>query len=109
MTTDFVIAYVRRKMKDEGHGNQYVLGFRELKLRNKEKVVINATGQYYYLVGGFSTDFTIASESGLYDLVTDKTNETQHEHTGKITITNKLDPILHLQFIVVTPKKNKRK
>ena len=109
MTTDFVIAYVRRKMKEEGHGDKYVLGFRELKLRAKEQVVIAATGQYYYLVGGFTTDVTITSDLGVYDLVTDKTNEAQHEHSGKITITNKLNPILHLQFIVVTPRKNIKK
>jgi hypothetical protein len=106
MTTDFVIAYVRRKMKEEGHGDKYLLAFREIKLRAKESIVIKAIGQYYYFVAGFTTDITIVSDTGVYDQVTDKTNEIQHEHTGKITITNKLNPILHLQFIVVTPKKN---
>ncbi len=109
MTTDFVIAYVRRKMKEEGHGDKYLLAFREIKLRAKETIVIKATDQYYYFVDGFTADILIVSDTGVYDQVTNKINEMQHEHTGKITITNKINPILHLQFIVVTPKKNIKK
>ena len=65
MTTDFVIAYVRRKMKEEGHGDKYVLGFRELKLRAKEQVVIAATGQYYYPVTGKSASTICIITAGL--------------------------------------------
>lgn len=103
MTTDFVLAHLPHKMRELGVNDNYALTFRELVIPNKATVEINAPGQFYFLVGGFSNFFTITSEGGLYDLLSTSINEVAHEHTGKIKIVNREDPTLHLQFIVVIP------
>jgi|ERR1044072_2525574 hypothetical protein len=103
MTTDFVLAHLPHKMQELGVGDNYALTFRELVIKGKSTLQINAPGQFYFLVGGFSTFFTITSEGGLYDLTATNINEQAHEHSGKITIENREDPPIMLQFIVVIP------
>ncbi len=104
MTTDYVLGYhVPQKMKDEGV-SEYVVSFRDLTLKKLQTIEIKAAGQYYYFVGGFSSEIRITSETGIYDLIDDKVNEMQHEHTTKLTIVNRSNGILHLQFVVVALK-----
>lgn len=103
MTTEFVLAYVSRKMRSEGVGENYALAFRELVIKGKQKIEIDAAGQFYYLVAGFSAFFSVTSENGVYDLSQTNTNEQAHEHFGKIVIENREDPTLLLQFIIAIP------
>jgi hypothetical protein len=102
MTSEYVLAYVPRKMKALGVNENYALSFRELPVKGTVTLVIEAVGQYYFLVAGFSPDISIESETGIYDQ-TASTNELQHEHTGKITIQNRGSATIFLQFIVVIP------
>lgn len=104
MTTQYVLAYVPRKMKELGAEDRYVLSFRDLTLKNKQSLQIKADGEYYYFVDGFTSEIRITSETGVYDLLDDKINEMQHEHTGTLSIVNKGTNLLHLQFIVAIPK-----
>ena len=53
MTTEYVLAYVPRKMKELGAEDRYVLSFRDLTLKKNQKLEIKADGEYYYFVGGF--------------------------------------------------------
>jgi hypothetical protein len=91
-------------MKVTGAGDNYLLSFRHLTLKANQTIVIKATGEYYYFVGGFSDEIKIISDTGAYDLLNVKLTEMQHEHTGKITIENKNAALLHLEFIVVIPQ-----
>ncbi len=102
MTSEYVLAYVPRKMKAIG-AEDYALSFRELPIKKTVTLEIDATNQFYFFVAGFSADITITSETGVYDLLDTTTNEMQHEHTGKIKIYNRGSGTVFLQFIVVIP------
>lgn len=103
MTTDYVLAYVPRKMRELGVNENYALAFRELVIKPNGEITIDAQGQYYFFVGGFTSNVSIKSETGVYDLTISSINESIHEHTGKIKITSRTSEILHLQFVVVIP------
>jgi hypothetical protein len=103
MTSEYVLAYVPRKMKAMGVDDNYQLTFRDLIIKKATSLEIDATGQFYYLIAGFSPDISITSESGVYDVSSAIVNEMQHEHTGKITIQNRGSSNLFLHFIVVIP------
>jgi|GEM_PF-445131 len=106
MTSEFVLAYVARKMRELGVGDNYTLAFREMIVGKTETITISAPDHFYYLIDGFVPQLRITSDMGFYDLEEPGTNELQHEHTGTITISNKeIDPI-RLQFIVAIPMLN---
>ena len=90
-------------MKALGVNENYSLSFRELPVKKTVTIDIDATGQYYFFIAGFSTDISITSETGVYDLAATNLNELQHEHTGKIKILNRGSVTVFLQFIVVIP------
>jgi hypothetical protein len=121
MTTEFVLAYVPRKMKELGFGNDYVLAFRELVVPDSVALEIDAQREYYFFIGKDAPSgggvigpisggpVRIESEMGVYDLSDTKLNEIVYEHTGKITISNASGSPAFLQFIVVIPvRKAKR-
>lgn len=95
--------YAQRKLKELNVNGNYALDFRHLAVQDKKTIIINADNQFYYLVDGYATTFRITSDTGVYDLTDTKLSEVKHEHTGQISIQNRVSPILHLQFIVVTP------
>lgn len=103
MNPQIALEYAQRKLKELNVNENYTLDFRHITVQDKETIEIEATNQFYYLVDGFATTFRISSETGVYDLTDTLLSELKHEHTGKINIQNRVTPILHLQFIVVTP------
>ncbi len=103
MNPQIALEYAQRKLKELNVNENYTLDFRHIIVQDKKIIQVEATNQFYYLVDGYATTFRITSDTGVYDLTDTKLSELKHEHTGVITIQNRVTPILHLQFIVVTP------
>lgn len=104
MTTEFALAYIARKMREKGVNDHYLLAFRHVVVKPNRKLEIPASGQIYLLVEGFTHLVRIESDNGVYDLLDAGLNELIHEHTGKITITNRSANYRSFAFVVAIPK-----
>jgi hypothetical protein len=51
------------------------------------------------------TGVRIESPNGIFDLIDTKVAEQEHEHSGKISITNRTSRILFVKFLQITPKR----
>ena len=103
MSPDFAIVYIKRRMHELGHEDNYLLKYRHLLVEEKATRKLDADTDFYYLIG-HAQGASISSASGVYDL-TDKTlNELQHEHQGRITIVNKTEKQIAIRFIQAIPK-----
>lgn len=102
MTIDLATDYIRRRMEELGHGQQYHLRFRHFVLVPKEQISIEAVEQLFVLVEPIGT-VRIESEFGLYDLTVDNSNELQYEHQGNVRVANYTHRIQHVRFVQVIP------
>lgn len=104
MNAEILLEYIRRRMRELGHGDNYLLKMRHLVLAPTEERTIAAENEYFYLAEE-EKEVTIESSGGFYDL-TATVNELQYEHQGRITLTNNhpANPI-HLKFIQIIPKR----
>lgn len=107
MTIALALEYIPRRMKELGYGAEYYIRFRHFVLQPNEKLDIDAYNQFYILVEETS-DVSVASDFGLFDIAEDNINEQTYEHQGAIEITNYADRINHLRFIQVIPKHSQR-
>jgi hypothetical protein len=103
MTIELAIDYIRRRMEELGHGDQYYLRFRHFVLQGKQAITIEAGDQLFILVEPMGT-VSIESSFGIYDLTISNTNELQYEHQGHLTLTNYTGRQQHVRFIQVIPK-----
>ncbi len=107
MTIDLALEYIPRRMEELGFGNRYILRFRHLVLQPSENLTLDAHNQFYILVDQPS-GISIESQTGLFDLSTSSTNEMQYEHQGTIRIRNMNGRVMHLRFIQVIIKHEKK-
>jgi len=103
MTVDLAIEYIPRRMCELGYGSSYSLRFRHLRLEPGEVRIEPAYSQLIILVEP-PGDVRVESNTGLFDLSEDLSNELQYEHQGEIIITNLSASSGHLRFIQVIPK-----
>lgn len=99
MTIAFALEYLQRNMCD----CDYSLNFRHLVLQPRETRKLSAHNQNVLLIEP-SCDVRVQSDTGIYDLSEDLTNELQYEHNGDILITNYSMFLNHIRFIQVIPK-----
>lgn len=108
MTTALALEYIPRRMQELGHGSDYYIRFRHFVLTPNEKIEIEASNQFFFLVEE-PEHVKIVSDFGFYDLSEDKTNEQFYEHQGIISVTNYAPTVTHVRFIQVIPIKKKEK
>lgn len=53
------------------------------------------------------TGVRIESPNGIFDLIDTKVAEQEHEHTGRISITNRTTRLLFVKFLQITPKRKR--
>ncbi|MDO9001388.1 MAG: hypothetical protein Q7W45_16600 [Bacteroidota bacterium] len=103
MTINLALEYIPRRMQELGYKGNYYIRFRHLVLQANEEQTIDAYNQFYYLVEE-AQNVRVESETGIFDLSENTTNEMQYEHQSKIQIKNYSSGINHLRFIQVIPK-----
>ena len=103
MTINLALEYIPRRMQELGYKGNYYIRFRHLVLQANEEQTIDAYNQFYYLVEE-AQNVRVESETGIFDLSENTTNEMQYEHQSKIKNKNYSSGINHLRFIQVIPK-----
>jgi len=103
MNIALALEYIPRRMKELGYDNNYILRFRHLVFKPSEKIEIDAYNQFYILVEE-AQDISIESQTGIFNLSSNNTNEMQYEHQGLIAIANISNSTRHVRFIQVVPR-----
>lgn len=67
----------------------------------EEQELRNASGTYQFP----ASPIRIESTNGIFDVLDNKVHEQEHEHTGKMEITNKVNRLLYVMFLQITPKR----
>lgn len=102
MTVGFALEYIERVLCNR----EYLLHFRHLVLQPGETRKLSASDQLILLIEP-PCEVRIESDTGVFDLTEDLSNELQYEHTGDITVTNLSIFINQVRFIQVIPKNKK--
>ena len=95
--------HIRRRMKDLGFGDEYYTLHKHYVFQPTQSIEIDAHNQYFILIGETS-EISITSDFGIYDLSDASINEQYHEHQGTITLTNYAQYATQVHFIQVIPK-----
>ena len=103
MAPEIIASEVVRRMNELGHQDNYIQKFRHISLAPIEQRKVKGYSSYFFLVGEVS-GVTISSTAGDYDLNDTGIKEQQHEHTGKLILTNQTKALLQVQFVQVIPK-----
>lgn len=67
----------------------------------EEQELRNASGTYQFP----ASPIRIESANGVFDVLDNKVHEQEHEHSGKMEITNKVNRLLYVMFLQITPKR----
>ena len=100
MTADLANEYIKRRMVELGHNDNYYIRFRHFVLGPMEKRKIDYGLQLFVLTEP-TENIRIQSEMGIFDLLEIATNELQYEHQGTIQLTNYSAIPQHLKMIQV--------
>ena len=103
MTVDLALEYIPRRMQELGYGCEYHIRFRHFRLLPGAVEKLAAFNQLFILVEP-PEDVTVESDTGLFNVAEDGSNEMQYEHRGNITITNNSALSAHTRMIQVIPK-----
>lgn len=87
MTADLAHEYLKRRMEELGHGNNYHIRFRHFVLKPNEQRKAGGSRQLFILTEP-NGSIRIKSEIGIFDLTETTANELQYEHQGVIELTN---------------------
>lgn len=81
--------------------------FREFRFKANEALTFKAPGQFWFLEDNIPPQFLITSEMGIYDLLDNRINELQHEHSGTVKMINRSSGVLLLRVVILIPVKRK--
>ena len=87
MTPELANEYIKRRMKELGHENNYHIRFRHLVLGPMEVRKMDLHLQLLILAAP-KENIRIQSDMGIFDVAEFATNELQYEHRGTVVITN---------------------
>ena len=103
MNVEFALAYIHDKMEKLGVVQGYFIKYKHFMIQPLETKIIDAYNEYYFLIQS-ANELKVRSVMGVYDMLDTGINEQQHEHQGKITITNSCAAFKDIIFIQVSPK-----
>ena len=98
----FALDHIPRRMSELGFGNNYLTRYRQIYSDPAKKVRIDADNQYWYLIEPDA--IKVESQRGVFDLSDTAINMQQHEHSGKIIVTNNTGGYKWVLFIQVIPQ-----
>jgi hypothetical protein len=87
MTPELANEYIKRRMRELGHGDNYRIRFRHFVLGPMELRKIDARLQLLILAQPKEC-IRIQSDAGVFDAAEFSTNELQYEHQGTVQLTN---------------------
>jgi hypothetical protein len=87
MTPELANEYIKRRMKELGHGDRYHIRFRHFVLAPLEERKIETPLQLLILAAP-KENIRIQSDMGIFDVAEFSTNELQYEHKGTVQLTN---------------------
>lgn len=88
MNIAFALDYIPRRMMELGYGLDYTTRYLHLRIEKGQTLVLRAYNQLMLLIVPES-NIRIISSRGIFDSSDTTINIQQHEHSGKISITNK--------------------
>ncbi|MFZ5552493.1 MAG: hypothetical protein ACOZCO_05200 [Bacteroidota bacterium] len=116
MRTELALKHIENRVKERGWKN-VEMNLRHVRLLPsskttftigsdmwvliEEELLRNASGTYQFP----ASPIRIESNNGVFDVLDNKVHEQEHEHTGKMEITNKVNRILFVMFLQITPKR----
>jgi hypothetical protein len=104
MNIVFAMEYIPQRMQELGFDKDYLLRYRHIFISMREPTQLNTEQSIFFFIGPEFSQLTIQSPKGIFDLNDYAINEQQHEHTGKIEITNNTGQNLFLVFLEAIPK-----
>lgn len=103
MTSAIVMDYIKKRMSQSGHGDNYTVYLRHYIISAGGTMTIDARNQLYVMIEPVEMLYLL-SDSGLYDLSTTFNNEVVYEHTGNIEMRNYAgDRTIHVRFVQAIP------
>ncbi len=103
MTPELAHDYIRRRVGELGHGNEYYLRFRHFALSPFEVRIID-NGPHFFVLAEPTENIRIQSDMGIFDVAEMGANELQYEHQGAMQLTNYSPVLRHIQMIQVILK-----
>jgi len=103
MTEELALEYVRRRMCEQGYGDNYTFRVRHLMLQPFEVREIKAHHQFFIVLEPYC-NIRVESMTGVFDLSEGMTNELQYEHQGDITVTNQSIFLNNARLLQVIPE-----
>lgn len=104
MNIAFALDYIPRRMKELGHGENYLTRYRHVRVEDKATVKIKATNQLLLFITPEDLGVVVKSTRGVLNLTDYSINEQQHEHSGLVEITNNTGQNIYALFIQVIPQ-----
>lgn len=102
MNVEFAIEYAKRRMKELGYGDEFIIRWRHLQLSENETVVLPGNNEFYLLINPVAA-VKVSSKTGVYDQADGSINEMQYEHRGKTVVQNKEKGFQFVLFIQLIP------
>lgn len=103
MNFELALEYIARRMAELGYGTNYHIRLRYLTLSAIETKILEAFNQLIIIIDA-AYNLKIESEMGVFDWTDYNIKDFLFEHTGLITLTNKQEGPVRLQYIQVIPK-----
>lgn len=105
MNAAIVMDYVKKRMIELGHAENYSIYLRHYIIEAAGTITFDAPNEMWVLIEPVEMLY-ILSQNGLYDISVTYNNEVQYEHTGRIEMKNYTgDRAIHARFIQVIPTK----
>lgn len=103
MNSAIVIDYIKKRMSELGHGDDYSLCLKHFVIASGGLVAFEAPNQLLVLIEPVEM-VQIQSDNGLYDLSITYSNELQYEHTGNVRMQSYAgDRAIHVRFVQAIP------
>jgi hypothetical protein len=102
MTPEITLAYLQRRAKELKLENTYTFRLRHFVLMPKAQKKVSGQGQRFFLVEPVE-DVKIESQSGIFDMTIDNTNELVYEHLGDLRLRNHAPSVRHIRFLQLIP------
>lgn len=108
MNIAFALDYIPRRMQELGYGLNYTTRYKHFRVVKLQTINIRSYNQLMLLITP-EANIRVVSTRGIYEAEESTIGFQQHEHSGKVTITNTgLSDYLVL-FIQVIPSNPKKK
>jgi hypothetical protein len=103
MTDELALEFAKRRMCEQGYGDNYTIRVRHLMLQPIEVRELKAHNQFFIVLEPYC-NIRIESLTGVFDLSEDMTNELMYEHQGDIVITNQSIFLNNARLLQVIPE-----